>query len=404
MLRRLNRQSCTIVIDRACGSVSSRLLVAVLCGVQLSVGSTMGGVVTSGPEKPGSYQLVDVRRSTLAEGNSRVTRDGESPRVVNADVVYRESARNAASAANQNTIVFFGSILPVVGTALSYEDAMRQSSSADDYVGLGLSLVGDATLFGGALARSGKAIGATAKMELAASSTGAAWNGVQVGRSLLEGDRTGAAQYGGLLVADLLGVELSRREINAIRSVSMQGDRAVRGAYDLTREELSRWEVDPAASRAAYSPILNMGAFPFRRSATNFEYDANKVPGPNPNGLMQRAVTEPTVGKGGVYLKPQDGKTKVGSTGDFRIRYGAAEQNGIEVEIPLTRTGPAADDSLYTWTARRQRRFDEEYVDRVTPVEARFRASHPKSPVDNDNWVKYRHIFGYGDLPDNFGE
>ncbi len=133
-------------------------------------------------------------------------------------------------------------------------------------------------------------------------------------------------------------------------------------------------------------------------------YDVGRVPGPNPNNLRQRVVTAPTAGEGGVYLKPQSGRTKIGSTNDFRGRYGATAPDGIEVEIPLTRTGPAADDSAYRWTARRQRRFDEEYLDRITPPDVRYRdPSNPKSPVDPAKWEQYRHIFGYGDLPADFG-
>jgi hypothetical protein len=135
-------------------------------------------------------------------------------------------------------------------------------------------------------------------------------------------------------------------------------------------------------------------------------YDPNLVPGPNPNGLRQRAVTSPTAGEGGVYLRPEGGKTKIGSTGDFQERYGPRAPDGIEVEIPQTRQGPPSGvaDSAYPWTARAQRRFDEAYVDRLTPANVRYRApDNPKPPVSQENWDLYRHIFGYGDLPSNFG-
>jgi hypothetical protein len=107
---------------------------------------------------------------------------------------------------------------------------------------------------------------------------------------------------------------------------------------------------------------------------------------------------------GGVYLKPHLGKTKIGSTDDFMGRYGSNAREGIEVEIPQTRNGPPAgvDDSAYPWTARAQRRFDEEYVDRITPPSVRYRGPNGKSPVSQDKWLKYRHIFGYGDLPADF--
>ncbi len=128
------------------------------------------------------------------------------------------------------------------------------------------------------------------------------------------------------------------------------------------------------------------------------------VPGPNPNGLQMRVVSSPTPGEGGAYLKPEGGKTKIGSTGDFKGRYGP--NGGIVIEIPQTRNGPPAgvDDSMYRWTERRQRRFDEEYMDRVTPPEMRYRdPTDPKDPVRQRKWEKYRHIFGYGDLPPDFG-
>jgi hypothetical protein len=134
------------------------------------------------------------------------------------------------------------------------------------------------------------------------------------------------------------------------------------------------------------------------------------VGGPNPNGLRQRVVSGPTPGGAGVYLKteptgPNTRLTKIGSADDFAERYGRNATNPIEVEIPQTRMGPAADDSAYTWTAKRQLRFDEEYVDRLVPWGVKYRdpGPYPKAPVDQAKWEKYRHIFGYGDLPSNFG-
>jgi RHS repeat-associated protein len=142
-------------------------------------------------------------------------------------------------------------------------------------------------------------------------------------------------------------------------------------------------------------------------------WDGGDLPvgGPNPNGLRQRVVDTPTPGEGGVYLKPEetpDGMrwTKVGSTEDFAERYGRSAENAIEVEIRQTvnQKPPGVDDSEYEWTAERQRRFDEEYVDRMTPPEARYRdPDNPKSPVSTEKWARYRQIFGYGSLPENFG-
>jgi hypothetical protein len=107
-----------------------------------------------------------------------------------------------------------------------------------------------------------------------------------------------------------------------------------------------------------------------------------------------------------VYLKPEAGRTKTGSTNDFQKRYGKSPPDGIEVEIPQTRTGPppGVDDSAHPWNAREQRRFDEEYVDRMQPPDVRYRdPNNPVSPVTQKKWEKYRHIFGYGDLPADFG-
>ncbi|MBX9624136.1 MAG: AbrB/MazE/SpoVT family DNA-binding domain-containing protein [Gemmataceae bacterium] len=137
-------------------------------------------------------------------------------------------------------------------------------------------------------------------------------------------------------------------------------------------------------------------------------YDPLQVPGPNPNNLRMRVVAEPTDGQG-VYLKPHQGKTKVGSTGGtktFRTRYNLKDGDKIEVEIDQTRfrKPDGVDDSEYTWSDARQRRFDEEYVDRVTPPGIRYRAKDkPQPPVSQEKWEKYRHIFGYGDLPPDFG-
>ena len=137
---------------------------------------------------------------------------------------------------------------------------------------------------------------------------------------------------------------------------------------------------------------------------SNVNYEPNFVAGPNPNALQQRVVISPTAGEGGVYLKSQAGKTKVGSTGDFRGRYGP--NGGIEVEIPQTRTAPLSgvDDSAYPCTRERQLRFDEEYIDRLTPRDVRYRApTKPQPPVSQQKWDSYRHIFGYGDVPSDFG-
>ena len=105
-------------------------------------------------------------------------------------------------------------------------------------------------------------------------------------------------------------------------------------------------------------------------------------------------------------MKPEGGRTKTGSTNNYADRYGRNAADGIEVEIPQTRFSKPAgvDDKAYPWSGRAQRRFDEEYVDRMLPPEARYRdPTNPKPPVDVEKWARYRHIFGYGNLPENFG-
>ena len=120
-----------------------------------------------------------------------------------------------------------------------------------------------------------------------------------------------------------------------------------------------------------------------------------------PNKLMPRIVTEPSAGEGGVYAFLKDGKVKTGSTADFRGRYGP---RNIELEYPQTRFGPAADDAAYRWTPRRQRRFDEEFLDRSVAAPLRYRSPiKPVSPVQQWKWEDFRQIFGYGDTPADFG-
>jgi RHS repeat-associated protein len=122
-----------------------------------------------------------------------------------------------------------------------------------------------------------------------------------------------------------------------------------------------------------------------------------------PNNLVSREVNGGTPGEGGVYQFPIADKTKTGSTGDYGTRY---SDDRIQREFPQTRFGPpeGVDDSAYPWTDRRQRRFDEEYIDRTVPRDSRYRAPvKPTRPVDPDKWRLYRDIFGYGDVPEDFG-
>ena len=187
---------------------------------------------------------------------------------------------------------------------------------------------------------------------------------------------------GGLSQASRLGKVLLGADVASnVRDVGM-------GLYDAYKEGGLTVSNTLQIAGGLFGGVSNVAGArrvsgPSRSASHSVQYDAGRVPGPNPNNLRQRAVTTPTAGGGGVYLKPQVGRTKIGSTNDFRGRYGANAPDGIEVEIPLTRTHAAAEDSAYRWSARRQRRFDEEYLDRITPSNVRYRdPSNPKSPVD----------------------
>jgi hypothetical protein len=179
--------------------------------------------------------------------------------------------------------------------------------------------------------------------------------------------------------------------------------RAFEGKFATTAETVA---ADAAAGKVGAEGVGGENA------PKGVNYDPNLVPGPNPNGLRAYPVDTPSDGVG-VYLKPHDGKTKVGSTGrgdsTFANRYSPNNPEGggpIQVEIPQTRNGPPAgvDDSEYKWTPSRQRRFDEEYVDRTIPPESRYRApTKPQSPVQQSLWDRFRHIFGYGDVQSDFG-
>jgi hypothetical protein len=131
------------------------------------------------------------------------------------------------------------------------------------------------------------------------------------------------------------------------------------------------------------------------------------VPGPNPNKLAGETVAAPSKGVGGVYTGQKGGKIKTGSTDDFSARYRKFPEGDFKITTEYRQTRFAkpdgVDDSAYRWTARRQRRFDEEYIDRTISPEARYRSDKGDSPVSPDKWRQFRHIFGYGDVPENFG-
>ncbi len=153
---------------------------------------------------------------------------------------------------------------------------------------------------------------------------------------------------------------------------------------------------------------LNLGNNP-KEFIANYSY----VTGPNPNKLIINRVSgKPTSGKG-VYIKLHNDQVKTGMAGGekqkFAGRYGKENPDGgapIEIEIPQTRHSPpkglSPDDNAY-WTPKRQRRFDEEYIDRTIPQDLRYRAKNAKKPVDSELWNEKRHIFGYRDVPSDFG-
>lgn len=136
------------------------------------------------------------------------------------------------------------------------------------------------------------------------------------------------------------------------------------------------------------------------------------VPGPNPNRLMiERVGPGGPTEREGVYAKPHDGLTKVGKatgTDTFRSRYSLSNPEGgagIEFEIPMRGTAPPAglspQEASY-WSAARQARFDEAYVDALFPRDQIYRAPRETAPLSIERWQQYRHIFGYGDLPPSF--
>ncbi len=151
---------------------------------------------------------------------------------------------------------------------------------------------------------------------------------------------------------------------------------------------------------------LNLGDSP-EEYITNYNY----VGGENPNKLITRRVRGNSSNGQGVYIKFHNDLVKVGMAGDetFAGRYSKTNPDGgatIEIEISQTRHGPVGglskEDTEY-WQPDYQRRFDEEYVDKLVPKELRYRAERETRPVSQKKWDLYRHIFGYGNIPSNFG-
>jgi hypothetical protein len=142
-----------------------------------------------------------------------------------------------------------------------------------------------------------------------------------------------------------------------------------------------------------------------------FVFFVDLLPAPNPNALRSVKVSgNPTNGVG-VYVKKHFKLLKVGSAGGtttFRTRYTLSNPEGgcnIWYELAQTKNAkpPGVDDSEYPWNDKRQRRFDEEYVDRLIPAAMRFRSPRGDDPVDDAKWKAFKHIFGYGDMPVDFG-
>jgi hypothetical protein len=141
------------------------------------------------------------------------------------------------------------------------------------------------------------------------------------------------------------------------------------------------------------------------------------LPGKNPNGLRVEKVKHRT-SRGGVYLKihVRKGKIKIGSASNFATRYtdtapvGNTKYQGgcrIRYEIVITTSTPYAEpgpNCPKTWSARRQRQYDEEYVQRLVPNSMKYQAEEEaQNAVDYDCWVRCRHVFGYATVEMNWG-
>jgi hypothetical protein len=150
--------------------------------------------------------------------------------------------------------------------------------------------------------------------------------------------------------------------------------------------------------------------------------------GLDPNNLKSRIkkVAMPTMERG-VYLKKhEDGLIKIGSAGGatiwFSNRYLSTAAVGttkhdygcpILYEIVIDPSTPPASASLPLggcpaakgWNARRQRQFDEEYVQRLVPNAQKWKAKKKAQNAVNPMWWDLcRHLFGYKDVPVNFGQ
>jgi len=149
---------------------------------------------------------------------------------------------------------------------------------------------------------------------------------------------------------------------------------------------------------------------PYCRSECNVTFQTGLLTAPNPNNLVSKhiASTDQLSNDDGVYVKRHFMKTKAGKAFNFRKRYSLSDpEGGCPIWYELKRTRDKAPDGLCDadskyWSASRQRRFDEAFLDALIPAAQRFAAPRETAALDPLRWKTQRHIFGYGTLPDNF--
>jgi hypothetical protein len=149
---------------------------------------------------------------------------------------------------------------------------------------------------------------------------------------------------------------------------------------------------------------------PYCRPECDVMFQVGLLAAPNPNHLVSRRInsTAELSANDGVYIKRHFGKIKAGKAYNFRERYSLSNPEGdcpIWYELVRTRksapSGLSATERAY-WTASRQRRFDEAFLDALIPAGDRYTADRETGALDPLRWRTQRKIFGYGSLPDNF--
>jgi hypothetical protein len=150
-------------------------------------------------------------------------------------------------------------------------------------------------------------------------------------------------------------------------------------------------------------------------AACDFDFDVGLLPDPNPNSLVSVKVSGDPSTEVGVYVLMYNGAVKVGSTGGsktFRTRYSLSDPEGgcnIWYEIKqVTWSAAQSRDpkdakTCSNWSPRAQRRYDEEFVDRLISNSAKYRSSKGSAPVKPYKWMRCRYIYGYETLPATFG-